>query len=109
MGFELVGFQSSSSGRLCPRHECCGKEVKVGDVLRLKSCEGGDGEPAVQALKLVDGCCYAYLPRYMLPNQHLYVDKFVVVTQLYWDSENLSRRRYSFRNAGVASCDFLGA
>jgi hypothetical protein len=33
---EMVGLFGSSNGRGCERHECCGKHVRLGDLVQLK-------------------------------------------------------------------------
>ena len=33
---EIVGLNSSSNGRACEQHVCCGRGVRVSDVMKLK-------------------------------------------------------------------------
>ena len=34
--FEIVGLEESTNGRLCCTHECCGKAVVPGSLIRIR-------------------------------------------------------------------------
>eukprot|EP00977_Amphora_coffeiformis_P003376 scaffold624_cov176-Amphora_coffeaeformis.AAC.8 len=55
---EIVGLKSSTNGRSCCLHVCCGEEVVVGELLRLVKCAvsvDGVVEEAVKCVKVVGG------------------------------------------------------
>lgn len=112
---EIVGLFSSSNGRSCSAHRCCGREVKKGNVLRLvKTCVTINMAPeeAIKCVRIVDGvdsCTVAYIPRVWgnLPRVKRNIDKFVVVQELYAESANVSKRMKSKKNMGVAGCIYL--
>ncbi len=67
--FEVVGLFSSTNGRSCCCHKTCGREVRVGDLLRLVRTVVDIGENTETAIKLVkivdgcDGCTIGFIPR----------------------------------------------
>ena len=113
--FEVVGLLSSSNGRSCTLHECCGEEVMVGDVLRLVACTvsvEGTVEEAVKLVKVVEGvdhCTVGFVPRVLmsLPIVKNQMNKFVQVSELYHDSENTYKRDKSYKNCGMARVSTL--
>eukprot|EP00977_Amphora_coffeiformis_P024177 scaffold15108_cov180-Amphora_coffeaeformis.AAC.53 len=108
--FEVVGLQSSSNGRSCSIHECCGEDVMVGDVLRLVACTvavQGVVEEAIKAVKVVEGidqCTVGFVPRAFkdLPAVKNQLNKFVQVCEVYKDSPNGYKRDKSYKNCGMA-------
>jgi hypothetical protein len=57
---EIVGLESSTNGRSCGSHECCGKYLCVGDFVRFRLVilEGdGDGQDTevTKVIKIKDG------------------------------------------------------
>ena len=113
--FEIVGLLSSSNGRSCTLHDCCGQDVNVGDVLRLVGCTvsmEGRVEDAVKLVKVVDGldlCTVAFVPRVLmsLPAVKNQMNKFVQVSELYRDSDNTYKRDKSYKNCGMARVSTL--
>ena len=80
---EIVGLYQATNGRSCTTHECCGRTVKVGDVLRLVSVfipiapndviNGVTDEYAIKVTKIEDGvdmCTVGFLPRYAVKFPH---------------------------------------
>ena len=113
--FEVVGLQSSSNGRSCTIHECCGEDVGIGDVLRLVGCTvavDGVVEEALKLVKVVDGidcCTVGFVPRALmnLSSVKNQVNKFVQVSELYKDSPNGYKRDKSYKNCGMARVSTL--
>eukprot|EP00977_Amphora_coffeiformis_P015470 scaffold4511_cov171-Amphora_coffeaeformis.AAC.36 len=113
--FEVVGLLSSSNGRCCTIHHCCGEEVEVGDVLRLVACTvsvDGAVEEAIKVIKVVDGvdqCTVGFVPRVLmsLPAVKNHVNKFVQVSELYHDSDNTCKKDKSYKNCGMARVSTL--
>ena len=111
--FEIVGLKSSTNGRSCCLHACCGDEVTIGTILRLVKCTvsvNGTIEEAVKCVKVtngIDGCtvALAFVPRVLanLPVVKKQINKFVVVGELYDDSPNKYKKDKSFKNCGMAS------
>lgn len=112
---ELVGLYSSTNGRSCLMHECCGRSVVRGDLLRLIPTVvtiNGKDENAVKFVRIIDGmqgCTVAFLPRvwYNLPNIQRNLYKFVIVSDLYVDSPNTYKRHKDHSNLGMAGCYFV--
>ena len=113
--FEVVGLQSSTNGRSCTIHECCGEDVGVGDVLRVVPCTvavDGVVEEALKVVKVVEGvdsCTVGFIPRVLmsLPAVNKHVNKFVQVSELYKDSSNGYKRDKSYKNCGMARVSTL--
>lgn len=109
--FEIVGLNSSTNGRSCCLHDCCGQDVEVGDVLRLVKCSvsvDGVVEEAVKLVKVVDGvdqCTVAFVPRVLmnLPAVKKQLNKFVQVSELYDSSTSTYKKDKSYKNCGMAS------
>jgi hypothetical protein len=107
---EIVGLYSSTNGRSCCQHSCCGEHVDVGDVLRVVRCVitiQGKPEEALKLVKIADGtdcCTVAFLPRAFasMPEVEQHINKFVQVIELYKDSENSFKNTLSIRNFGMA-------
>jgi hypothetical protein len=107
---EIVGLLSNSNGRSCTEHTVCGQTVEVGDVLRLVKTVvtvNGVSEEAVKCVRIsegVDCCTVAFLPR-LLHNLEIVkknINNFVVVKEIYGDSDNTYKRRKSSKNFGMA-------
>ena len=113
--FEIVGLQSSSNGRSCTLHECCGEDVMVGDVLRLVPCTvlvDGVVEEAIKLVKVssgLDQCTVGFVPRALmgLPAVKNQTNKFVQVTELYYESNNSYKKDKSYKNCGMAKVTAL--
>lgn len=55
---EIVGLHSSTNGRSCCQHACCGKHAAVNDVVRLVRTVvtvNDNIEPAIKVVKIADG------------------------------------------------------
>ena len=112
---EIVGLLSSTNGRSCTVHGCCGDHVGVGDVLRLVECHvtvKGTVEKAVKCVKVVNGidtCTVAFVPRALmnLPQVQNNLNGFVQVSEVYADSKNWYKKNKSHTNSGMASVELL--
>jgi hypothetical protein len=113
---EIYGLTEYSNGRACEMHQCCGQQVKVGDVLRLQKCvidthEGGTQE-AIACILIRDAsetCRVAFIPRvfHHSPLLRQQINKHVQVTELYRESPNTAKRRKDHLNCGVGGIIFL--
>ena len=113
---EIVGLHGETNGRNCTAHTCCGKHVTSGSVLRLVKCVvevDGEEEEAVKCVLVnsdgVDTCTVGFVPRLYLRQDRVkaHVNKFVVIKETYFDSEDTYKRRTSHRNVGMASASLL--
>lgn len=112
---EVVGIRGVDNGRSCCEHVCCGKKLKVGDVLRLKKTIVSVNNRDVQAicmLKIVDacdGCTVGFLPKQIINKAYIKskIGRMVMVTELYRKSDNDKKKEIDRRNRGVAGCVFL--
>ena len=112
---EIVGLNSSTNGRSCCIHACCGESVAVGDVIRLvKTVVTIDGhdEEAVKCVKVVNGadaCTVGFVPRVeaALPKVCSHLNKFAQVKELYHQSTSNYKRRKSHMNHGMAAVALL--
>lgn len=112
---EVVGLRMNSNGRLCCQHKCCGKYVKVGDVLRLKRTYvtiNNKTEDAIKLVKIADGsdtCTVGFLSRDLIrkPSVLAKLDKFCMVTELYRHSKTPEKMDLDRRCKGAAGCVFL--
>ena len=119
---EIVGLHERTFGRSCTTHECCGRTIQVGDVLRLVSMyipippqdvvDGVVDEYAIKVTKIEDGvdmCTVGFIPRYAIrvPHVRQHVNKFVQVTEVYDNSSNLYKKDLSIQNRGMASAAFI--
>lgn len=93
---EIVGLASSTNGRSCTLHTCCGEHVEHGDVLCLVKTVvsvNKELEEAVACVKVVDGvdsCTVGFVPRVFAGTDRVkdHINKFVMVKELYEDSLN---------------------
>jgi hypothetical protein len=113
--FEIVGLNANTNGRSCTLHECCGKEVEPGDVLRLVPTSVSiDGviEDAVKCVLVIQGndtCTVGFVPRVIanteMVKEHHYL--FVQVKEVYDDSDNTYKHKKSYKNHGMAKVAVL--
>jgi hypothetical protein len=113
--FEIFGLSSNTSGRSCNLHECCGSQVTVGDIVRLKKTlvdlDHGT-EEAVACILVRRGretCTVAYVPRALLhwPSIAEHINKHAQIVEMYVMSRNTHKRRKCHLNMGVAGCVFI--
>ena len=113
---EIVGLRGSNNGRSCERHEVCGADVDVGDVLRLVPCilpnQHGDLDNAIKLHKVVSGCigcCVGFVPRVQcrLPHVQRNINQFCMVVELYKKSPNTHKNEMDDRKMGMASVVLL--
>jgi hypothetical protein len=113
--FEIFGLNSNTSGRSCNLHECCGSQVTVGDIVRLKKTlvdlDHGT-EEAVACILVRRGretCTVAYVPRALLHWQSIaeHINKHAQIVEMYVMSRNTHKRRKCHLNMGVAGCVFI--
>ena len=118
--FQVVGLMSSTNGRTCSRHSCCGESLKIGDLFRLVKCvvaikktgEEDIIEEGIKAVKIEDStesCTVGFVPRahMNLPVITKNISKFCIVSELYSISENKYKRLASLRNCGIAGANAL--
>ena len=118
--FQIVGLMSSTNGRSCTRHSCCGKELKIGDIFRLVKCVVAikktgteeiieDGIKAVKIEDSIESCTVGFVPRahMKLPVIRNNISKFCIVSELYSKSENKYKRIASLRSYGIAGANAL--
>ena len=124
---EIVGLFSPTHGRSCERHEVCGRELKVDDIVRFRrdvimvdSVRGAEGDVATApeglapetVLKVVlvkdrhESCVVGFLPRHIAlraPEVRLN-GRFAQVTELYDLCDvNKHQKVKSTRNNGMAA------
>jgi hypothetical protein len=113
--FEIVGLYGSTNGRSCCFHKTCGKDMEVGNLLRLVKTIveiNGQTEMAIKLVRSVDGvdgCTIGFVPRVQskLPKVVDCLDKFAVVRELYSLSRCTYKREKSAQNRGMASATLL--
>jgi hypothetical protein len=112
---EIVGLLSNTNGRSCTEHTVCGETVEVGDVLRLVKTVvtvKGVAEEAVKCVRITDGvdsCTVAFVPR-NLHNLEIVkknINNFVIVKEVYADSDNTYKKRKASKNFGMAGVVLL--
>jgi hypothetical protein len=113
---EIYGLSEYSNGRSCEMHQCCGEQVKVGDVLRLQKCvidtHEGEVEESIACILIrhaSETCRVAFIPR-VFHNSPLVlqqINKHVQVSELYKESNNTAKRRKNHLNCGVGGVVFL--
>ncbi|KAL7568646.1 hypothetical protein ACA910_022744 [Epithemia clementina (nom. ined.)] len=113
---EIVGLHLSESGRSCLIHKCCGKAVKVGDILRIKKTvvDNNDSLPE-EALCCViirqgeEACRVGFIPRFLIsaPMVNKNINKFLQVVELFAESDNIAKQQKSKQYGGVAAVVFL--
>ena len=113
---EIVGLTANGNGRSCETHECCGENVAVGDVLRLRQAivsVNGNLEKCLKVVRIVEDaekCIVGFVPRVIISKVLKDVEgdnRFVEVTEIYNDSMNTYKRRKSHLNKGMALCAFI--
>ena len=115
MDSEIVGLSSSTNGRSCTLHGCCGDCVEQGDVLRLVPYVvtiGNTPEEAIKLVKVVDAmdtCTVAFIPRVQasLERVQKHLRKFVQVVEIYSCSDSPYKRSKSKSNRGMARVTLL--
>jgi hypothetical protein len=120
---EIVGMHASTTGRSCNQHECCGRHLQPGQIVRLKTEvmevvyeTPGDPEPdarvetiikAVLVLDSTEFCTVGFLPREVAarPQEAAHLNnKFAQIIELYNETAgDLARHTKSRRNHGMAS------
>jgi len=120
---KMVGLHNPANRRSCVTHECCGRHLVVGDlvrftreIMRIDYAGPGAAEPNFRyetVLKVVvirdgvESCHVGFLPRHVvarLQEVNRLHGKFSQVLELYDDDEVAHvRKRKSVRNHGMAS------
>lgn len=121
---EMVGLHNPANGRSCVAHECCGRHLVVGDLVRFKReilridyAGPGAAEPNFRyetVLKVVvirdgvESCHVGFLPRHVVARSqevNRLHGKFAQVLELYDDDDDVAhvRKKKSIRNHGMAS------
>jgi hypothetical protein len=116
---QFVGLYGTTNGRTCERHDCCGKYVTLGDLVRLKRTVvrvSRDGEArdeeAIAVVKIEDGfesCTIGFIARNQmtLPRVVASVNKLCILSEIYEASENKYLRGVSKRNLGMGGLDLV--
>jgi hypothetical protein len=111
---EVVGIEESGRGRSCKKHECCGKTLKVDDVLTFKKInitnDEGKKELAIGAFLFKDGavaCMVGFLPRWTIAHAADYVNRPAQVTEFFQLSANKADRKKAHVNRGACRVQFL--
>lgn len=112
---EIVGLDSSTNGRSCTLHECCGSVLMVGDIIRLQKVVvdiAGRPEDAVRCVLIRSGrdsCTVGFIPKVLIyaPRIKDHLNKFAQIVEDYRISKNKVKREKSHRNCGVAAAVFL--
>ena len=109
---EIVGLNSSSNGRACEQHVCCGRGVRVSDVMKLKlgvvTLDDGSVETVIKGILIKDGmetCMVSFLPRHVAVSERkrgLLVGKFAQIIELYDLSKSASKKMKCTWNQGMA-------
>jgi hypothetical protein len=118
---EIVGLHSPDNGRSCEQHECCGRHVVPGHIVRFKRevqeilyQVPGDPDPdarietVIKAVLVLDGtelCTIGYLPRHVAARpveaERLH-NKFAQVIELYDETPvGLMRNNKSLRTCSL--------
>lgn len=107
---EIVGLKANTNGRSCESHDCCGESISADDLIRFRLCVlnfDHGVEEALKALRIRDGtesCVVGYLPRNVVRSRkEVFIDKFAQSIELYESSDNVTKRKKSHRNCGIAS------
>jgi len=119
---EMVGLHNPANGRSCVAHECCGRHLVVGDLVRFKReilridyAGPGAAEPNFRyetVLKVVvirdgvESCHVGFLPRHVVARSqevNRLHGKFAQVLELYDDDDDVAhvRKKKSIRNHGM--------
>ena len=89
---EVWDLHESTFGRSCNRHECCGKSLRSGELLRFRKCHINAGdvhatEEVIMAIRIEDGtemCKVGFLPkRHVLYDADKYDGKEAQVILIY--------------------------
>lgn len=111
---EIVGLKSSSNGRSCESHDCCGEHIEPDHLIRFKLATvdiNGKTEEAIKAVRIRDGtesCTVGFLPRNIVASgKDKFTGEFAQIIELYEFSDNETKRRKSHRNIGIASFRLL--
>ena len=113
---EIYGLAGSSNGRHCAFHPCCGTQVVVEDILRIKrvviDLSEDLTEEALATVVIKDGverCTVGFVPRFLVNNPTVLrnIDEHLQVTELYKDSTNTAKIAKNERKTGVAGCIFI--
>ena len=108
---EIVGLASGESGRACESHEICGHHLAVGDLVKFKVVvleQEGEVETKIKVIKIRDGtegCHIGFLLRHIVhgSRKEEVSDKFGQVSELYKESNDMTKKRKKSRLFGVAS------
>jgi len=98
---EIVGLHIFSNGRACEQHECCGRAVRLGDLLWLKlgvvQLQDSSIETIVKAALIKDGtetCRVGFVPWHVAASERkrgLLVGKFSQIIELYDQGDLLQK------------------
>ena len=125
---EIVGLYGTTNGRSCNQHECCGRAIEPGHVVRFKvQVQDVDytvpgqvapdvrRERVIKVMRVIDGtemCHVGFLPKYLLarPNQLATLDsQFAQIIDLYSKIEDdpSAKKVSAIRNCSMASYRLL--
>jgi hypothetical protein len=113
--FEIVGLIGTSNGRSCSEHTCCGSQVVVGDLFRLKKTLVSVEEGIEEAICCVlvrrgrESCTVGFVPRALHGWRPMleHINSHAQVVEMYVTSRNTQKRRKNHQNLGMAGCVFI--
>jgi hypothetical protein len=115
----MVGMIGSSNGRNCERHQCCGKHVQLGDLVRLKRTvvsvsrndQATDAE-TIAIVRIEDGvetCTVEFNPHVQMnvPKVVRSFNKLCFVAEFYDILDNQYIRGIAQRNSGMTGLNLV--
>jgi len=118
---DVVGIHSSTSGRSCDEHECCGVLVKPDVVVRFRVVQlertndpEGETEATAIAVHVVSGgldtCRVGFLGRHLIKYHDEYDARLAQITEVFDEhSESPSDRQKHHRMMGCARATLIEA
>jgi hypothetical protein len=117
---EVNGVESSTNGRACERHLCCGHYVRCTDKLvckwgmqRIDESPTGKDEEVVFVHALDEegyaGCHIGYIPRHYFPKYgaKAFDLAYLKVTEDYRKNNNSAERHRSYKSNGLLLCKVI--
>jgi hypothetical protein len=114
---EIVGIESSDTGKSCEEHDVCGSVLCDDVVVRLRVIQvlnpQGKEETAIAAYWVTDGidrCRVGFLEQRLVKRCRHYDGALAQITEVYCnDSESPSRRKKNRRNQGCCLAAIISA
>ena len=113
---EIVGIESSTQGRGCDEHVCCGSLLAEDTVVRFRQVQvivKGKEESAIAAYLVSDGidqCRVGFLPRHLVKHSNFYDGALAQIVEVYSEaSASPSARRKFHHNKGCCVAAIISA